>query len=161
MKQIFRITLIALALMCCFPQASDAKVKKTKSTKTQTTTQKSRGSWKVTSASDLKKRIAGSVWTCCPSNDDMWYRLEFRNDHMLLKYTVPSIKKDWSGGGKEADKWRYEIVDGTECVKVMFYKMNQNDNFCYGSLKFYSNGKVYFDWLRGRHGGIATYGEHK
>lgn len=161
MKQLFKIAVIALAMVCSFSQTTDAKVKKTKSTKTQTTAKQSKGSWQVTSASDLKKHIAGTVWTCCSPNDDMMYRLEFRSDHMLLKYTSnPPIKKEWSGGGKEADKWRYEIVDGSDCVQVMFYKMNQNDSFCFGSLNFYRNGKVYFNWLRGRHGGPATYGEY-
>lgn len=160
MKKFFKIAVIVLAMACSYSQTTDAKVRKTNKVKTQTSV-KSKGSWKITSAGDLEKRIAGSVWTCRSPKDDTWYRLEFRKDHMLLKYTPnPPIVKAWAGGGKEQDKWRYEIVDNTDCVKVIFYKMNPNDNFSYGSLNFYRNGTVYFDWLRGRHGGTATYGEY-
>lgn len=160
MKQILKVMIIALAILCSFSQVSEAKVKKTNKAKTQATS-KSKGSWRVTSASDLEKRIVGTVWTCLAPTDDTWYRLEFHSDHMLLRYNSnPPIKKGWIGGGKENDKWRYEIVDNTNCVSVVFYKMDPTNDVGYGKLNFYRDGKVYFDWLRGRHGGTATCGDY-
>ena len=104
MKQILKVMIIALAILCSFSQVSEAKVKKTNKAKTQATS-KSKGSWRVTSASDLEKRIVGTVWTCLAPTDDTWYRLEFHSDHMLLRYNSnPPIKKGWIGGGKENDK---------------------------------------------------------
>lgn len=113
--------------------------------------------WKITSVEQLKGKLEGTIWTCRPTGR-MWYRLVFSSGKMRLYYAQPSSGK-WLGGD-DGHVYVYQIKEGNtndtgeKYIGVAFGK-SMEDILAWGTLAFYSDGEIYFDWLRGREGGKA------
>ena len=113
--------------------------------------------WRITSVEQLKGKLDGTIWTCRPTGR-MWYRLVFSSGKMRLYYAQPSTGR-WLGGDDD-HIYVYQIKEGytndtgEKYIGVAFGK-NMDDIFAMGTLAFYSDGVVQFDWLRGREGGKA------
>lgn len=114
--------------------------------------------WNVTSANELKGKLAGTIWTCRPTGR-RWYRLVFSSSQMTLYYAEPQMGK-WLGGSREGDMYNYSIEEtytadtGEKCVSVQFWDQH-DDRVSLGALFFLKGGQVEFSWLRGRYGGKA------
>lgn len=138
------------------------KTVKTSTSKTNTD-RTSKSYWKINSVSELKKKIAGTIWTCRPSGN-VWYRLVFKGNRMTLYFAEPSSGK-WMGGGDD-QVWSYSIeptynsYDGEKNISVQFRKPD-NPNLSFGAMFFNKDGTVDFQWLRGKYGGLAECKDYK
>lgn len=110
--------------------------------------------WMGLSEEELMAKIDGTIWTCRPVGDT-WYRLDFRNGQMFLRYATPSL-----GHWLEEKAWNYTYYEGytndtgEKFVSVQFKK--PDDDLSYGALMFFNDGSVKFGWLRGKYGGKAV-----
>lgn len=153
MKQFFKVVVIALAMLCSFSQMSEAKVKKTNKPKTQKTTS-TKASWNVTSASELKKRLIGTIWTCRPS-DGLWHRVEFKNDKAFCSILNP-YDKCWFGTEANPYEVTNEIsISGEKYIRVQFIDPDTNRPFNFFNMNFL-DGKAYL-----RHGKSYAEAENK
>lgn len=154
MKQIFKIMVIALAILCCFPQVGEAKVKKTSKQKTQQTSNTKKQSWNIKSSDELKKRLPNTIWTCRPSNG-MWHRIEFKENFALCSIWNP-YDKCWSWPKKNP----YTVTDeisavGERYIRVQFIDLEDNRAYNFFNMAFL-NGKAYLN-----HGGSYAEAENK
>ena len=118
-------------------------------------TQSKSSQWNITSEDELRRKIAGTIWTCRPRGGT-WYRLVFTQDNLKLYYATPS-QGHWKEEQSKIWNWHthegYTSDTGEKCFSIQITE--PGNDFSFGALIFFKNGDIEFNWLRGKEGGNA------